>query len=346
MSRKEVFFMDRQFKYRSVFSPYFESFMKMKDAMGYGLNKFGYTFLELDRFFLETGATDTYITSRQIAAWRATRSNDGARTLYEKYSVLSQFCRYMCHLGHECYVPRMPKRKEIDFMPYVFTHEQMGSIFRECDGLAISNCSNMSTALVAIPALIRLLYSTGARIGEALAIRNMDIDYAHDRIIITETKNKMQRMVPINPSLKEVMKQYESYRDRMPVEGLADRERSFFVTANGRPFARGTAYSWFKKVLKQCGIPHIGKQQGPRVHDIRHTCAVHSLEKMVKSGADIYCALPILSTFLGHKTIAGTEKYVRMTREIHPDIIDKENVLTSFVFPIKTETDIDYGNDY
>lgn len=338
--------MAKQFKYKSVFTPYFESFLKMKDTMGYGLNKFGYIFLELDRFFLKTGATVTYISSEQIAAWRATRVNDKARTLYDKYSVLSQFCKYMCHLGHECYIPRLPKKSAWNFIPNIFTHQQMERIFRECDKLAMPYYSNMDTALIAIPALIRFLYSTGVRISEALSIKNMDVDYHHHQVIIRKTKNQMQRIVPINPSLKEVMKQYERYRDRMPIEGLADKEHFFFVKANGKPFTNKAAYRWFKIVLRQCGIPHIGKQQGPRVHDIRHSCAVHSLEKMVKSGVDIYCALPILSTFLGHKTISGTEKYVRMTQEIYPEIIKMESSLTSFVFPNKIKIDIDYGNDH
>jgi integrase len=337
--------MSEQFEYRSVFAPYFDSFLKMKDTMGYGLNKFRWIFLELDRFFLETGVTDAYITSEQIAAWRITRVNDKARTLYDKYSVLSQFCRYMCHLGHECYIPRLPKQKDMDFIPYVFTHQQMDMIFRECDRMTVLN-GNMNSALFAIPALIRFLYSTGVRIGEALSIKNADVDYSRHRIIIRESKNKMQRMVPVNSSLEEVMKQYETYRNRMPVEGLTDKESFFFVSAIGKPFTKSTAYSWFKKILRQCGIPHIGKQQGPRVHDVRHTSAVHSFEKMVKSGVDIYCALPILSTFLGHKTIKGTEKYVRMVQEIYPDIIGMVNPVTSFVFPKKPEIDIDYGNSY
>jgi len=337
--------MSEQYKYRSVFAPYFESFLRMKDTMGYGLSKFRSIFIELDRFFLETGVTDAYITREQIAGWRKTRVNDKARTLYDKYSVLSQFCRYMCHLGLECYIPRLPRRKDLDFIPYVFTHEQMERIFKECDRLTMRS-ANMNSALFAIPALIRFLYSTGVRISEALSVKNMDVDYSRYRIIIGKTKNKMQRMVPINSSLEEVMKQYETYRNRMPVEGLTDKESFFFVSANGKPFTNSAAYSWFKKVLRRCGIPHIGKNQGPRVHDVRHTSAVHSLEKMVKGGVDIYCALPILSTFLGHKTIIGTEKYVRMVQEIYPDIIEMENPVTSFVFPNKPEINIDYGNSY
>lgn len=338
--------MAKEFKYESVFAPYFDSFLKMKDAVGYGLYKYGCIFLELDRFFLKTEATVTYIGSGQIAAWRATRVNDKTRTLYEKYSVLSQFCKYMCHLGHECYIPRLPKQHAWNFIPYIYTHQEMERIFRECDKLAMSNCSNMNTALFAIPALIRFLYSTGVRISKALSIKNMDIDYDDHKIIIRKTKNKMQRIVPITPSLKEMMEQYERYRNRMLLEGLTAKEHFFFVKANGDPFTKSTTYKWFKIVLRQSGIPHIGKQQGPRVHDFRHSFAVHSLEKMVKSGEDIYCALPILSVFLGHKTISGTEKYVRMTQEIFREIIKLESHLTSFVFPKKIKIDIDYGNDY
>jgi integrase len=209
MSRKEGCFMSEHYEYRSVFAPYFDSFLKMKDTMGYGLIKFRGIFLELDRFFIETGVTDAYITSEQIAAWRITCVNEKVRTLYYKYSVLSQFCRYMCHLGHECYIPRLPRQKNLDFIPYVFNHEEMESIFRECDRLTMP-FANMNIVLFAIPALIRFLYSTGVRIGEALSIKNENVDYSRHRIIIGGTKNKMQRMIPLNSSLEEVMKQYET----------------------------------------------------------------------------------------------------------------------------------------
>ena len=138
--------MGEQFKYRSVFAPYFDSFLKMKDTMGFGLKRFRLMFLELDRFFVATGVTNTFITSEQIASWRKTRVNDSARTLYNKYSILSQFCRYMCHLGHECHIPRLPKKKELGFVPYVFTHEQMERIFRKCDMLTLQS-ANMFISL-------------------------------------------------------------------------------------------------------------------------------------------------------------------------------------------------------
>lgn len=344
MNRKEGCFMNKQIAFKSIFAPYFNSFMNMKETMGYGLIKFQTVLMELDRFFVDTGTIDAHITGQQIAAWSKTRVNDKERTLYDKYSVFSQFCRYMCHIGVECYIPRLPKQKDRDFIPYVFTHQQMEDIFRKCDNLVVRT-AHMSCSIFAMPALVRFLYSTGVRISEAISFKNGDVDYSRHQVIIRKTKNKMQRIVPLNACLIEVMKQYESHRNRMPIEGISESESYFFVSTVGSQLTKTTVYKWFKVVLEKCGIPHIGKGQGPRVHDIRHSCAVHSLVKLVKEEVDIYCALPILSTFLGHKTIIGTERYVRLVQEMYPEIIKMQDAVTSFIFPHNPEINIDYGNN-
>jgi integrase len=334
--------MSKQFVLRSVFAPYFNSFIAMKENMGFGRTKFQNVLLEFDRFFLATGATDIHITSEQITAWRETRINDKNRTLYDKYSIMRQICRYLCHLGYECYIPRLPRQNWPPFIPYIFTHVQMESIFEASDRLTLPN-KNMASVLIAIPAVIRFLYSTGVRISEALSLKNEDVDFARQRIVLRKTKNQMERLVPINASLLEVLRQYSTYRGKIPIKSVSAPNAFFFVSTVGKSLSKGAVYRWFKVILKECGIPHLGNYQGPRIHDIRHTCAVHSLIKMVHDKVDIYCALPILSVFLGHKSLKGTETYVRLTREMHPDIIEMEQTITSFIFPTKIA--IKYDND-
>ena len=73
----------------------------------------------------------------------------------------------------------------------------------------------------------------------------------------------------------------------MPVEGICKPERHLFVSGIGKPFTATTPYTFFKKILRQCGIAHKGKKQGPQVHDLRHTFAVHTLQKMATEGVDI-----------------------------------------------------------
>ena len=104
---------------------------------------------------------------------------------------------------------------------------------------------------------------------------------------------------------------------RVYSEGVAN------IKADGTRISANSAYNRFKEILEKCGISHLGHNQGPRLHDIRHTFAVHSLQHMVESGLDIYTALPILSVLLGHSSIYATENYVRLTIQLFPDIVTK-----------------------
>lgn len=84
--------------------------------------------------------------------------------------------------------------------------------------------------------------------------------------------------------------------------------------------------------MKLAGIFPEGSV-GPRVHDIRHTYAVHALEKMINDGQDVYCTLPILSAYMGHRGIESTEKYLRLTEEAYGSVIDTISPLYIGVFP-------------
>lgn len=336
--------MNKRVPYRSVFAPYFDSFLKMKEQLGFGLSRFQDVFTELDRFFVATNAAELYITREQIISWNKTRVNDKARTHYDKHSILWQFCSYLSHLGHECYIHRMPTRNWPQFIPYIFSYEQMEGIFKSADKLRLQNRCMVST-LVAIPAIIQLLYSTGMRIGEARYLKNEDVDLIRQNILLKQTKNKIERLIPINTSLFEVLNQYRIYRDKMPIKGVNAPTAPFFVSTVGSPLVKTTIGKWFAEILGQCKIPRRGDGQGPRIHDIRHTTAVHSLMKMVENGVDIYCALPILSVFLGHKSLSATEGYVRLTKEVYPDIIKMEHPVSAHIFPNNPYNEIDYGND-
>ena len=77
-----------------------------------------------------------------------------------------------------------------------------------------------------------------------------------------------------------------------------------------------------KTILPAAGIKRKADNTGPRIHDLRHTFACHSLDKMVHEGIDPFCGLPYLSTYLGHKGIESTEKYLRLTADHFEKIIE------------------------
>lgn len=95
-------------------------------------------------------------------------------------------------------------------------------------------------------------------------------------------------------------------------------------------------------LLKRADIPYIGGGHGPRIHDWRHTFAVKSFKQMIDQGLDMYVALPVLSTYLGHKSIYATERYIRLTMELYPYIAEKygekfQSVFGKEVTPYETD---------
>ena len=70
-----------------------------------------------------------------------------------------------------------------------------------------------------------------------------------------------------------------------------------------------------------------------RLDFLRHTFCVNALVKMSEAGMDLYCSMPILSTYVGHQSIEATNKYVRLTSEMYPALLSKVNIVYKNVFP-------------
>jgi len=88
---------------------------------------------------------------------------------------------------------------------------------------------------------------------------------------------------------------YAAARDRLCPEPSVDR---FFVSVTGRALRRGEADRVFREITGLIGLRTDAAH--PRIHDMRHAFAVHTLIDGHRDGADISALLPVLSTYLGH----------------------------------------------
>lgn len=327
--------MRNELAFSSALSPYINDFLNMKRTCGQYVHQIQYTLKEIDNFYVENNVSQAIITKDIIQQWKETRINDKTATLNRKLSIWTQLARYMSLIGVDCYIPnKIHLRKKCDetFIPYIFTHNQINTIFEKSDELRL-RCHYSQVSLFSIPAILRLIYSTGLRISEALSIQNQDVNFELKTILIKDTKNKADRLVPINETLMNVLLQYKFYRDKMPYDDICDKHHFFFVRTDGSPCTTKGVNHWFRYLLELCNIPYMGNHHGPRIHDLRHTFAVHSLANMSKNGIDLYTGLPLISTILGHKTISGTEKYVRLTVEMFPELTNKVSEYNSFIYP-------------
>lgn len=313
-------------RYQGTYATLIERYIDFKRNLGYKFISAESVFYLFDQFTIRNGETEIGITKELADKWAVKRPNESDSTCYKRVMYLIQFSSFLNDSGYSSYIPRLPKAYKSTFKPYIFSRDEMKDIFEASERLKLDNC--MDSAVNVIPALLRMLYGTGIRIGEAVSLKVKDVNLAEQYLIIRESKNGKDRMIPFSDSLADVCRQY-----RNSLQVIQCPEDYFFVKRNGRRCNPKAIYEWFRKVLWKAGISHGGKGHGPRLHDLRHVFSVHSLVAMAESGLDLYYSLPILSEYLGHQSLEATEKYVRLTSEMYPDIISDVNNICSFAFP-------------
>jgi integrase/recombinase XerD len=325
----------RKMNITGIYAPYIRQYIELKRHLGFKLRDAEYIFGQFAQLAREREETSVGISKELSDAWCRKHPNESDGTRNVRVSHISLFARFLCDTGLPSYISEVPKRSK-DFVPYIFPREEMIAIFKACDSLRITRRGS-DTAYAIMPTLVRLLYGTGMRLGEALNLREKDVNLAENCITVRESKNGTDRIVPITESLSEVCRCYLD-RKRMRIRaGVSD---IFFVKSDNSVCFQGTAYQNFRRILWQAGIPHMGKGLGPRLHDLRHTFACHSLAAMEESGLDIYHSMPVLSTYLGHRTLESTDKYVRLTAEMYPKLIKGANDTCSYVYPSAEEEDV------
>ncbi|MEQ8192152.1 MAG: tyrosine-type recombinase/integrase [Candidatus Eremiobacterota bacterium] len=311
-------------EYYSSHGPFFTEYIEFKRSLGYRY-KCEYVFAVFDRFLLENNVTDIGLTRKVFEQWGQKRPNESDINRYKRVNDIRNFSIYLNGIGYPSYVPRQIYQKKTTFTPYIFTKEEIDRFFQACDSLRFTKHS-MTTHIY--PAVFRLIYGCGLRANEALSIKCGDINLENKYVIIRNTKNGEERMLPISDSLTETLWLYKNF-----YRNAAKEKDFFFVNLNGDRCSSDSMYAWFRRILRIAGISHGGRGYGPRVHDMRHSFSVHSLATMSDRGLDLYYCLPLLSKYLGHKSLEATDKYVRLTEDMYPGIMNEMNQVCAYVFP-------------
>lgn len=314
--------------YDSIYGPDITQFIDMKTKLGFKYTTGKIILSQIDQLAHQQEEKTKGIRKGFAQKWCEERCNESERYRYDRIRFFAQFSSYLCDLGIPSYIPKLPRYPKNTFVPYIYSQKEVHALFKAADELR-SVKRNMNSCLICMPALIRLLYCTGIRIGEALAITDEDVNLEENYLQVKDSKNGKERIIPISTSLVVVCKEYKLYRDQLPIK---NKSEYFFVNINGNKCGQGVR-SWFKKCLNKAAIYHTGNNHGPRIHDLRHTFAVTSLASMAEAGVDLYASLPILSNYLGHGSIGATNHYVRLTANMYPDLIRDVDMTCLNVFP-------------
>ena len=232
----------------------------------------------------------------------------------ENHRVLKGFYRHAIARGLATVaplpmeIPRLP----LQSTPYIYTVDELKRLVAATDILRTPQSPLLASTM---RTLLLLLYGTGMRIGEALSLTLHDVDLENCVLTVRDAKFFKMRLVPIGPRLTVALSDYLSQRCRLPLP--AGNSSAFLATRTGI----GMDYKRVNKLfcrLRRCA--EIRRESAaryqPRIHDIRHSAAVHRVIAWYRSGADVQRLLPQLATYLGHIDIASTQRYLTMTTEL------------------------------
>lgn len=149
-------------------------------------------------------------------------------------------------------------------------------------------------------AMLELLYSSGLRVGElvALKVEHLRLDLGVVRVVAG--KGGRDRVVPVGRKAQEALVGYLGHRPLLLGEGQDAGEERLFLNQRGKGLS---ARSVQRLVEKRAGSLAVGRKVGP--HALRHSMATHLLE----GGAD----LRSVQEMLGHKSLSTTQKYTHLT---------------------------------
>lgn len=231
-----------------------------------------------------------------------------------RLSTLRGFYRFLMARGFviSSPLPTSVQRPTSAFKPHIFSHDEIRRLIAATDSLA-----KWWDPLRAptFRALLTLLYGAGLRIGEAMRLTVADMDLAEDLLLVRKSKFYKTRLVPIPRELTAILEAYFLQRRRYhrPVTGSS----AFFATCRKPSLDDHYVRSLYWQIRSRAGLDQPGPGGfRPRLHDLRHTSAVHRLIAWYREGKDIHALLPYLSTYLGHLDLSGTQHYLTMVPEL------------------------------
>lgn len=313
-----------RYEFTSVFADEIRKYISDRKEAGYNENSNRAYLIQFDRFCNEQGLTNPVFTTSIASSWLEQRDTESHTTHYSRINASKHFLTYLSIKGYDVYVVRDIKYKGTDFQPHIYTDDEVQRYFAAVD--SYYSVRNRKDALQ-YPVLFRILYCCGTRINETLGIKKEDIDLKKGILRLNESKNNKQRYVVCGEDLRNLLNIYASR-----CFYLLNDDDYIFSNANGGRLHEKIVYEKHREFLRKAGIPYVGNGEGPRIHDWRHHMAVYSFKQMTDSGLDMYVALPILSAYLGHKTIFATEKYIRLTLQMFPYIEEKFRGMAERIF--------------
>ena len=301
-------------KLQSCLAAQIQSFISLRQLSGTDYQSQARLLGYFDRFLVKEKIRQPRLSQQITESYQHTLSHLTPRAQSNRSCVVRQLCEYLSRTDPLTHVPE-PLRTitpQAAHRPYIYNHTEIAALLSNALRLGPPQSLRPQTYRT----LLGLLYCTGMRIGEALALNLKDFYSDEKRLYIAEGKFHKARWVPLSACACQTLNDY--VRIRAPMASRSS-DSPLFVNQRGRRMHHCTVHQTFHRLLKQSAIAH-NQRTGPRLHDLRHTFAVHRLLAWYRDGADVNARLAWLATYMGHVDIASTHIYLNPTAELLDEV--------------------------
>lgn len=283
-----------------------EQYLAHKRSLGYIMRK------DADRLRSFARYADLHAPGGPVTvdlALRWATSPAGAKHVYHvlQLGMVRSLARYLAVFDPRTEIPpqQLLQSCSARITPYIYMRREIAALIRD---LATDPGRKRGPYLGPRDAtVVGLLACTGMRIGEALALKNRDVDLNRNVLTVRHSKNLPMRLVPISDSASRHLQQYRKVRDQR--FGNSDDSDAFIRSLRGGHVPYNSIWFAFKRSRKRVGLENTTRR-APRLHDLRHTFACNHLLRAYRKNRNIDNAVHELSIYLGHVDLAATYWYL------------------------------------
>ena len=287
-------------------------FVTLKQALGRQFALETHVLQHLDAF-LATAATD--LTPESFVGWCHSFEHLASGVRRNWMRVVRNLCIYRQRTSPGCFSPDPSQFPPLHqpIRPHIFTEAEILGLLRVADALVPTAAAPLRPR--AFRLAVVLLYTTGMRRGEILRLTVADYDHREGSLLVRESKFHKSRLLPLSSDgVREVEGYLEAHRGcGLPLS--AEQPLFWNRRRGGKAYTEGGFRQGVRLLLRGAGI-RTATGKLPRVHDFRHTFAVHALLRWYRAGVDVQTKLPYLAAYMGHVSIASTQYYLRFIDEV------------------------------
>ena len=301
--------MTPSYSLSSSIAPVITDYLSLKRALGRRFSRESWVLLGLDRFLATRPSASNALTSENFDCWCLTLAHLSATTRRNRMRIVRNLCLYMRRHDPGCFVPDLaafpaphpPPR------PHIFSEEEIVRLLRAADALSIRSTSPLRGPMERVAVV--LLYTAGLRRGELARLTLSDYDPAERTLLIRASKFHKSRLVALSPDAVRETEKYLLVRRRLP---CAPHSQLLICSWRGlRARSGGGLGNSLRRLFDHAGLRTVTGRL-PRVHDLRHTHAIHVLLRWYRVGLDVQAKLPALATSMGHVSVVSTAYYLSL----------------------------------